>query len=264
MSNSNIKDTADVVKGIVEAVPVYQDMLQPAAKELGKGVHTLSKLVNIALTPVSAMVWGYDQIKEYVQTSLEQKLKETPQEDIVHPDLTVAGPALEALRFTGHKEELREMFSNLLATAMDRKKATNAHPSFVDIIKQISPDEAKILQMLDGKTPIPIIKIRIYGNPSHAFAEPLINFSVIPYDARCSNPELGPSFLENITRLGLTNISYDTYNVNPNAYDIIENHPIINEWKDHAKNLDKRIEISRGALTRTAFGEKFYNSCVIL
>ena len=32
---SKILDTAEVVKGIVEAVPVYQDLIQPATKEVG-------------------------------------------------------------------------------------------------------------------------------------------------------------------------------------------------------------------------------------
>ncbi len=33
MSEENkIKDTADAVKGVLEAVPIYQDALQPAAQ----------------------------------------------------------------------------------------------------------------------------------------------------------------------------------------------------------------------------------------
>jgi Abortive infection alpha len=260
---SNVKDTADAVRGIVEAVPIYEDLLQPATQELGKGLHTLSKLVNIALAPVSGLVWGYDKIAEYMQVSMEEKLKDTPKEDIITPDPSIAVPTVETLRYTAHNEELRDMFSNLLATAMDRTKAAKAHPSFVEIIRQISPDEAKILKVLDGKSPSPLVKLRLYDPNTNHFAEPLINFSALPYEVVCSNPELGPSYMENITRLGLTNISYSTYSVNPNAYDSIYSHHIINEWKLVAEERGKRFEVNQGALTRTAFGQKFFEACIL-
>jgi len=40
--NSNIKDIIDTVRGLTEAVPVYQDAIQPAAKEIGKGLETVA------------------------------------------------------------------------------------------------------------------------------------------------------------------------------------------------------------------------------
>ena len=38
---SKIRDAADAVKGVVEAISVYQDALQPAVKEIGKGLETV-------------------------------------------------------------------------------------------------------------------------------------------------------------------------------------------------------------------------------
>lgn len=55
----------------------------------------------------------------------------------------IAGPTLEALRYTYDETELREMYENLLASAMDTRIVNQAVPSFVDAIKQMSP--------LDGK-----------------------------------------------------------------------------------------------------------------
>lgn len=262
---NNIKDTADAVKGIVEAVPIYQDLLQPAAQEIGKSLQTVAKTVHIALAPISALVWGYEQISAYVQTSLVEKLKNVPQENIVSPDLSIAGPTLEAMRYNAHREELRDMFINLLATSMDSGTTQNAHPSFVEVIKQINSDEAKIINLIDGKSPIAIIKIRLYDKDSSGinFAEPLINFSHLPFEASCAYPNLGPSYLENIKRLGLVDITYSSYNTNPNAYEIPENHSVINDWRKYIEGLDKRLKIERGAMTRTAYGKKFFDSCVI-
>ena len=61
---SKIRDVVDAVAGVAKAVPVYQDLAQPAAQEIGKALQTVAKTVHIALAPVSAMVWGYDQIKD--------------------------------------------------------------------------------------------------------------------------------------------------------------------------------------------------------
>lgn len=237
--------------------------MQPAVQELGKSGLTLAKFVNVCLSPISVVVWGFDQIKTYIQSSLVDKLKNVPEENVIPPDPSIAVPTIEALRYTGHNKELRDMFSNLLASSMDKATVSKAHPSFVEIIKQINSDEARIIKLLDGKSPVPIIKIRIYDKDNYRFAEPLINFSFIPYQAECTHPELGPSYLENIERLGLASISYTMYNTNPNAYDPVENHPEIKGLKSHADNLGKRFEINRGSLNRTSFGENFYESCVL-
>ena len=104
--SSQIKDTADAIKGVAKAVPVYQDMIQPAAKEIGRNIETAAKSVRLALAPVAALVWGYDKIKDFVQTSLAEKLRNVPKEQLVTPNPTVAGPALEALKYAGHNPNL--------------------------------------------------------------------------------------------------------------------------------------------------------------
>jgi hypothetical protein len=55
---NKIAETVKAVQGLVEAVPIYQDALQPAAKEIGATLHTVARCVNIALFPVSSLVWG--------------------------------------------------------------------------------------------------------------------------------------------------------------------------------------------------------------
>jgi hypothetical protein len=258
--------TAAVVEVTKEIAPeVYKDGLQPAVKQLGKDLHTVSKLVTIALTPISALVWSYDKIIERFLPVLEKKLENVPIENIVTPDPSIAVPVIEALRYTGHNDELREMFSNLLVGSMDRTTSPLTHPSFVEIIKQINSDEAKIIKLLDGSGPSSLLKVRLY-NPNSAensFAEPLVNFSYLPFAAGCAYPELGPSYIENLERLALINISYDIYNTNPNAYDILEKHNFVKQWEEHAPKIGHRFEINRGVLTVTSFGQKFYETCII-
>lgn len=138
---SKIREAADAIKGIAEAVPVYQDIVQPAAKEVGTALQTVAKTIHIALAPLSAMVWGYDRIKDYLERALTERLKGIAPENIITPNPAVVGPAVEALRFTAHEPSLRELYANLLATSMDAETAQNSHPAFIEIIRQMTADE---------------------------------------------------------------------------------------------------------------------------
>lgn len=81
-----IKDAADAVKGLVQAVPVYQDALQPAAQEIGSHLKTIAKAVGVAIAPCKALVWGYAAIEDFVNTRVVQKLQDVAPEKIVQPD----------------------------------------------------------------------------------------------------------------------------------------------------------------------------------
>ncbi len=199
---SKIRDTAEAVKGIVEAVPVYHDVVQPAAREVGTALQTVAKTIHIALAPVSALIWGYDQIKEYLNASLIEKLKAVPQEQIVSPNLNVAGPAIEALRFAAHDPSLRELYANLLATSMDSQTAPNAHPAFVEFIRHMTPDEARILSVLDSQYFFPLFDVRaIRSIGSEVVVQS--RFTLLCEAASCSNPHLIPNYLDNLQRMGL-------------------------------------------------------------
>jgi hypothetical protein len=156
-SNSNVKDVIDAATGLVKAVPIYDDLLQPAAKELGAALGTLAKTVNLALAPISGLIWSYETIKDFVSRKVAKKLQGVPESDIETPNPMVAGPALEALKYAGHEEILREMYANLLANALDKNTKNDAHPSFVEIIKQISPNEARLLVCLSNLKNYPTI-----------------------------------------------------------------------------------------------------------
>lgn len=259
---SNLKDTSDAIKGIVEAVPVYQDLLQPAVQELGKGVHTLAKTVHIALSPISAFIWGYDRIKDFIQKSLEEKLKSVPKENIISPAPEVAVPAIEALRYLGHREELREMFSRLLATSMNSETASLAHPSFVEILKQISSDEAKILKSMHSDGFQPIINLHALVGEKRHYINTIKNFTLIPYLADCEFTELGPTYIENIIRLGLIHIDHGTHITDPNSYNELSTHPLILDNIARIESAGMEHSIKKFVFYRTSFGEVFYNACI--
>lgn len=162
MSEENkIRDAADAIKGIVEAVPVYQDVVQPAAKEIGTALQTVAKTVHVALAPVSGLVWGFEQIRDWLQKTLTEKLKDVPPEEIVSPRVAIAGPTIEALRFVADEPILRELYANLLAASMSSQRRDKVHPAFVDIIKQLDVIDVHILNAIYVLT-----KEKESGNPA--------------------------------------------------------------------------------------------------
>lgn len=125
---TNVKATIDAVTGLVKAVPVYQDTLQPAAKQIGQSLETVTKTVNIALAPIKALVWGYEKIEEFISTRVSEKLKNVAPENITTPKSEVAGPAVEALRYSGHNPNLRELYANLLPSLPRETRFSVANP----------------------------------------------------------------------------------------------------------------------------------------
>ncbi len=127
---------------------LYKDLLQPAAKELGQNVLLVARAVSLALTPLSGAVWGFEQIRDWVAVKLTEKLARTPASEIHIPKMSVAGPLLLALQFSKDEEELKNLYANLLASSMDGRISSRVHPSCVELIQQMSADEAKFLNWI--------------------------------------------------------------------------------------------------------------------
>lgn len=260
--SENIKNTTEAVRDIIETVPIYEDLLQPAIQELGNGLHTLSKTVHIALSPVSALIWGYDQIKLYIQSSLEEKLQNIPKENIISPDPTIAGPALEALRYSGHKEELRGMFSNLIATAMNSDVASTAHPSFVEIIKQINPDEAKLIEYIGHHNYLPLINVNRTVPGGDGEATIYRNFTLAGYEAGCMFTNLVPSYIDNLHRLGVIEIPDGRLLTPEEKYKSLEKHPFMVNICSEIEKQNATPVLQKRYFYLTNFGTQFYNACI--
>ena len=263
-NENNIRDTAEAVKGIVEAVPVYQDVVQPAAKEVGTALETVAKTIHIALAPISALVWGYDQVKEFVSTKVAEKLTGVPDEKIQTPDPTIAGPTLESLKYTGHKEDLRDLYANLLANAIHVDEAKNAHPGFVDIIKNLTTDEAKIMKFLAKRTSYPIISCRANLKKGGG-VNILKNISLLGKDSGCEHSNFTPNYIANLCRLGLIRIPPLSHLTDDNLYASIINHPTVQAKKrevESQKEVFTGFEIEKNYIELTEFGLQFARACI--
>lgn len=266
MSDENkIRDAADAIKGIAEAVPVYQDVLQPAAKEVGTSLQVVAKTIRVALAPLTALVWGYDKIADYLDRRLMDKLRDVPPDRIITPNPTVAGPTVEALRFAAHESSLRELYVNLLTTSMDSATAQNAHPAFVDIIRHLAPDEARLVQLLASNRIFPLITLSATFSDVPGLAVFQQHFSLLAEQAKCEHPELILSYLDNLRRLGLAELSTGTlFEPAQEAMAELEAHPKVQKFiSDYRDKPECKLEIVRESIVLTNLGRQFCRACVI-
>lgn len=157
-------------------------------------------------------------------------------ENIQPPKTSIAGPALEASKFYMDEVEIRQMFARLIATSMDKTRSHKTHHAFVEIIKMLSPLDAKnlyYLYTLKDET-ICTRKITIGSNGT---------YQIITHDVWLGNPE-NPSqelqrvSIENLARLGLVNISYENWFDDSSKY---QHH------QAHAGYLNLKKEVSDAA-----------------
>ncbi len=259
-----IKQTIDSATALVKAVPIYEDAIQPLAKETGKALGTLGKAVNVALAPISLVVWGYDQIKDFLENKVTEKLENVPEDRITTPPPNVVGPAVEALKFTGQDPTLQDMFANLIANSLDSKTILEAHPSFVYMIKSLSSDEGLILKLFASTQNFPMVDVRLNYIKNGGFDILHRNVSQIGVLSNCKHPQLTSNYLDNLCRLGILEIpSGQTLN-DPKEYECITSDPILEQLKKQFEgNQEVSIDFKQKFIQVTGMGRQFINACVI-
>lgn len=261
MPESEDSTKSELIKAGVEVVKtVYDDALRPIASETGKALGTVGKAVNMALSPLRGLVWSWEQIERYVSETIEQKMSErgVPKERIQAPDPDIAVPALEALRYS----KLRENYANLLATSMDSAVSKQAHPAFVEILKQLTPDEARIIEFLPR-----VGLCEPLADLGHTVSRERGHFTLarhvgtLAHDARCDDPLLLSRYIDNLCRLGLTEIPPMERLAEDYRYDRIRQLEFVKRMEQEIPE-GSTFEFDAKMIGLTALGGAFREACV--
>ena len=196
------------------------DPLSTAAVAVGKDIATgASKGIIQTLNDIWYCAYGHkwdEKVQELrlrqtiklekLKKDLEQKIQVIPNENLQEPKLSVVGPALESAKFYMDENEIREMFANLIAASMNKSQADNIHPSFVEMIKMLSPLDAKNLYFLSSLQDETISKIRVeYENGGY---NDIYNHIYLG-NPECQDNQLMEPSIDNLIRLKLIDVSYD-------------------------------------------------------
>lgn len=105
----------------------------------------------------------------------------------------------------------------------------NVHPSYVDIIKQLSPDEAKYLRILPNHIYMlhPLIDVNCCFGEEAKGTNPIIsNFTNYNID-KLEHPKQICSCIDNLARLNLIEIPPEQHLANESLYKELEEHPFV-------------------------------------
>lgn len=237
---------------------VYDDVAKPVLSEVGK---TAGGLTRVLLSPLNGIVWGFDKIIGRLDEEVSIKLNKTPTDKQRTPPPFVAVPAIEALRYTAEIKELRNLYNNLIANAMDVDTVESVHPSFVDVIKNLTPDEAKLLTAFLDNDSIPFIDVRsVSDKVTRAFntVEKYHSHVIEDYNLEIAYVCKLPIYFDNLIRIGIL-YAPDQYSLQDEKYTDLENCENIMALKSKIKSEGEIFESKRGFFALTNFGREFIN-----
>ena len=245
------------------AKEAYQDGGKAVVKPTGELLSLIPRTIKAALLPIEKWVIDREYNLAATQKLLQQKLENIPPEQIVSPEAHIAVPAIQYISYCIDNYELRNMYANLLAKSMSSVIKNNVHPAFIEIIKQLCPDEAKIMKELYKRRSIPTLSVRKEEKP-HGGIDIISNFSDIGYTAECEYPLEVIKYFDNLIRLGLLKQA-PTFSklTNDTLYDSLINHSYIQSIASTIKpNEFISIKYPKSYINITYFGKKFCSICL--
>ena len=278
-------DTKDIIPTEV-VKEVYNDSMSPAFKEVGKFGKDIVKTVRLLTIPIQYTAHIQDRIEKH----FEKLSKEIPKENRVIPPEPILIPILEKLKYYDSdniQDELSKMYQELLKKSFDKNTISIVHPSFVDIIGQLSPDEVSLFNQIatnykyfnlvfvyedyenQGKLYVQddnfvrIVENNFQTKKEISFTDKkkqiIKNLDMISISfSNLLNVEYAQAYLEHLEKLGLIE-NYKQY-PNNQSYTIRKNcekkEQILNKGKyTHFENIDVKSKAYR----LTEFGNLFYN-----
>jgi len=149
-------DANDVIKVLPEKVieDVYSGAVSETLKEASKIGVDLVKTVRLVLLPIQYGAMLQDRLARHIRSSINR----VPPANRVAPVESLSLQIADRLKFQEEGSPLTEMYLNLLARAMDKERASEAHPAFVQVIGQLAPDEALLIEQLSSADPSAYIR----------------------------------------------------------------------------------------------------------
>jgi len=234
--------------------------------EADKTVALIPRAIRAALNPIEKWIMGKEYNLKETEMLLAKKLKSVDPEKIVSPPPYVAIPALQAISYCMDNAELRDLYAELLKNAMTVDTIDNVHPTFVEIIKQMSPFDAVIFKKLAQQLVVPCLGVRYEKQDKIGY--PIIDCYAIE-DTK-NFPIIQTQFaIENLERLKLIDINKRFRYNNKQAYEELKKsegfNKFINDYINanaEALPMDKySVQIEEYGIMVRAFGQFFAKAC---
>ena len=240
---------------------IYGDLAKPGVSQAGKALSTVLGLGNTMLWPIQLL---NERARIALEANLEryrEKVAQIPDEKISPVPPEVGVPIAEKLSYVSDPD-LRELYTNLLAKASSTDTQSQAHPSFVNVLNNLSPDEAQLVRQFQRQAgAIPFITAK-FVNPTknHWLQLVDVHFELLP-ETKIAFPANLPAYVSNLEGLGLIDIRRDIFVVPETVYQPLENE-LESRFKGNAPADFSLFRCERGRIEVTRFGWLFIAACV--
>ena len=190
------------------------------------------------------------------------------------PALAFAAQALAgSVRFGS---TMRERYLNLLAAAMDGDTAARVHPAFLTVLRQLTPDEVRIVSTFQHDGPYPLVTVGARYRFGERLSTELRHFSLLGAQAGCEHPDRIPMYIDNLCRLGVVELRPVRIADDTRMFRPLEAHaqvlaavarieariPELEAAHPNGDDGNRVVaDVQRTALYVTSFGRQFYEAC---
>jgi hypothetical protein len=277
---SGLEPWADVASEAIKAVTGNREAVNEAAKAApgmavvgdlrAENLALLQVLQNWLLKGVVKTVLGRN---EYVRSGqiyrdLSSKLSGIEADHLQPPKASIAGPVIEGIAYVLDEPALKEMYLNLLAGAVNSAKAPKVHPSFVEIIRQLSAQEVPVLELALSQRSLAAVRLQDKSLSDSSFQ--IEQTCVLDLVQRPSGGPLVlgelPIWVDNWQRLGLVGLTYTEWLSNSgddaDLYGWAKERPeylsLVTKIEERGLSETREAAYDRGILRATPLGLRFH------
>lgn len=243
------------------AAKLYDDLGKPVVAPFGKILSYPSRVIYLLTSQFDLYLHKQEKLLEAAMNEIDKKTKGMTDEQFSPPLLNIAVPAIKRMALSLDIEELRDLYTTLLVTSMKNDTHNSVMPAFVDVISQLTSDEAKLLKyIVNNGNKIAACEIRMFKSHAHedGFEIAADNILNLPENLLFC-PENEEIYISNMARLGLIDVPKGLCINNDDLYVEIEQG--IHD-KAISEGFDDRIQIIRKMVRLTKFGIAFADVCI--
>lgn len=253
----------EVAKGFSEiGNKAYDDALRPALQSVGGTLGNIVDFLGIATMPLK--FWSEKVLLNFAHRleQYKEKLESVPEEKRCEVLPEIGIPALQALPYTTN-DDVADLFTNLLTNASNIDMIQYAHPSFTEMIKRLSPDEARIIKYLKGRDYICYSNFKGYAKNGKGFQTIFSHITLLTNDVNLNFPDNENAYMSNLVSLGILHDQNSLHKIDQTDYNIIKYKISLEDLqKQLVPSVFKSITQDNHFYQVTDFGRLFINACV--
>lgn len=170
------------------------------------------------------------------QEGLRHKIEKIPEDKLLEPNSQIIMSAMSDAQFAIEKDNLREMFENLIASSLNSDTANRIHPSFSGILRRMSPLDAQNIQLFQKVFKKPIAEYKLSTADLQSITVKSHVFLENPQMQDIDMQSASISFLQS---MGLLSVSYSNVHTNKAHYNRHESTELFTAFSQTIADFNK-------------------------